>query len=66
MNVLFVHGMARSSLVWLPTIAWFKAQGIALMNFRGKRYTSINCELRFYSCVTCNMTDIREENRCVQ
>ena len=33
MNALFVHGMGRSSLSWLPTIARFKAQGIACSTF---------------------------------
>jgi pimeloyl-ACP methyl ester carboxylesterase len=33
MNALFVHGMGRTSLSWLPTIARFKAQGIACFTF---------------------------------
>ena len=33
MNVLFVHGMARSSLVWLPTMARFKTQGLYCASF---------------------------------
>jgi pimeloyl-ACP methyl ester carboxylesterase len=33
MNALFVHGMGRSSLSWLPTIARFKMQGIACSTF---------------------------------
>lgn len=33
MQALFVHGMGRSSLSWLPTIARFKAQGIACATF---------------------------------
>jgi pimeloyl-ACP methyl ester carboxylesterase len=33
MQVLFVHGMGRSSLSWLPTLARFRADGFAVQTF---------------------------------
>jgi pimeloyl-ACP methyl ester carboxylesterase len=33
MQVLFVHGMGRSSLSWLPTLARFRAHGLAVHTF---------------------------------
>lgn len=33
MNVLFVHGMGRTNLSWLPTLARFKAQGLRCRTF---------------------------------
>lgn len=33
MNVLFVHGMGRTSLSWLPTLARFKAKGLRCHTF---------------------------------
>jgi len=33
MQVLFVHGMGRSSLSWLPTLARFRAHGFTVQTF---------------------------------
>jgi len=33
MNALFVHGMGRSSLSWLPTLARFRVHGIGVYTF---------------------------------